>query len=89
MGLTLTNPMTIVAFIAMFAGAGIGGGSVLSALTLVAGVALGSALWWLVLAGSLSAIRHRLPGHVIRLINMGCSVIFIGFGIVALVAAAR
>ncbi len=88
-GLTLTNPMTILAFIAMFAGAGIGGGGVLSALTLVAGVAFGSALWWLMLAGTLAAVRHRLPGQAVRLINVGSSAIIIGFGIVALIAAAR
>jgi threonine/homoserine/homoserine lactone efflux protein len=89
-GLTLTNPMTILAFVAMFAGAGISGGSnLLAALTLVAGVAVGSALWWLILAGSLAHVRHRLPAHVVRLINIVSSVIIIGFGIVALVAAER
>jgi threonine/homoserine/homoserine lactone efflux protein len=89
-GLTLTNPMTILAFIAMFAGAGIGGGSDLaSAMTLVAGVAVGSTMWWLMLAGALAHVRHRLPARAVRLINMGSSVIIIGFGIVALVAASR
>ena len=67
-GLTLTNPMTILAFIGMFAGVGIssGDGKLPSALALVLGVAIGSAAWWLFLAATVSRIRHRLPHGAVR-----------------------
>src|SRR5207247_6028026 len=49
--LTLTNPMTILSFVAIFAGIGVGGahGSYLSAMVVVLGVFLGSAIWWCLL----------------------------------------
>jgi threonine/homoserine/homoserine lactone efflux protein len=51
--LTMTNPMTIVAFTAIFAGLGLGtatGTDYVSAGGLVLGVFLGSSLWWVTLA---------------------------------------
>jgi threonine/homoserine/homoserine lactone efflux protein len=88
-GLTLTNPMTIVAFIGMFAGVGIspGEGRLVSALALVVGVGLGSAAWWLLLAYTVSRIRHRLPDGAMRFINIGSSTVIVAFGVAALIAA--
>jgi threonine/homoserine/homoserine lactone efflux protein len=88
-GLTLTNPMTILSFIGMFAGIGItsGGGKLGNAVTLVVGVGLGSALWWLFLSYITSRLRHRLSTGAVRAINLGSSLIIIGFGVTALVAA--
>jgi threonine/homoserine/homoserine lactone efflux protein len=88
-GLTLTNPMTIVAFIGMFAGVGIssGDGKLLSALALVLGVGLGSAAWWLLLAFSVSRVRHRLPDGAMRIINIGSSSVIVAFGVAAVIAA--
>jgi len=87
-GLTLTNPLTILSFVAMFAGVGISdeGGSVVGAIALVAGVAAGSSAWWLLLASIVSRIRHRLSKRSIRLINLGSNVIITGFGVVAFAA---
>jgi threonine/homoserine/homoserine lactone efflux protein len=52
--LTLTNPMTVLSFIAIFAGLGLSSvqESCLEAFTLVLGVLLGSAAWWLLLNAS-------------------------------------
>ena len=88
-GMTLTNPMTIIAFIGMFAGVGIsaGGADVPNALALVIGVALGSAAWWLFLAFTVSRIRHRLSPGAVQLINVGSSVIIVAFGMAAIIAA--
>src|SRR5947209_13358862 len=50
LGLTLSNPMTILSFGAIFAGLGFGAleaGSPVAAVALVAGVFGGSAAWWL------------------------------------------
>ena len=88
-GLTLTNPLTILAFIGMFAGIGVseGGANVASAVILVTGVAMGSAAWWLLLAGVISRIRHKLSTGAVQLINIGSSVIITGFGILAVAAS--
>lgn len=58
--LTLTNPLTILSFAAIFAGLGAGGsrpGSEREALLMIGGVFLGSLLWWCLLAGALSLLR--------------------------------
>lgn len=90
LGLTLTNPMTILTFIALFAGAGIADDAeVTSAIALVVGVAVGSSLWWLCLSGFVSRIRHRLSSRAIRIINLGSSIIIIGFGVIALISSVR
>jgi threonine/homoserine/homoserine lactone efflux protein len=87
-GLTLTNPATILSFLALFAGVGISanGNQTASAVALVTGVALGSALWWLSLTLVVSKVRHRLSSQAICLINIGSSVIITLFGLVALAA---
>jgi threonine/homoserine/homoserine lactone efflux protein len=88
-GLTLTNPMTILSFIGMFAGIGIssGGADVANAVALVIGVGLGSAAWWLFLASLTSRIRHRLSPGTLRWINIGSALIIVSFGVAALAAS--
>jgi threonine/homoserine/homoserine lactone efflux protein len=88
-GLTLTNPMTILAFIGMFAGIGIssGGADIPNALGLVLGVGIGSALWWLGLAFVVSRIRHRLSTSVVQAINVSSALIIVGFGVAAMITA--
>lgn len=59
--LTLANPMTILSFTAVFAGfLGNRGGEFGAAAQLVAGVFLGSALWWLLLSGGVGWFGARL-----------------------------
>lgn len=59
--LTITNPSTIISFLAVFAGFGLGlsGTNYYDASTTVIGVFLGSALWWLLLSYSVGAVRHK------------------------------
>ena len=61
--LTLTNPATILSFIAVFAGAGLGQAryGTGEALAIVAGVFAGSAAWWLLLSGFVERWRRRHP----------------------------
>ena len=49
LGLTLTNPMTILSFAALFVGLGVTGGDPAGATVLTLGVFAGSSLWWVVL----------------------------------------
>ncbi|HKP30154.1 MAG TPA: LysE family transporter [Gemmatimonadales bacterium] len=88
--LTVTNPMTILAFAAMFAGIGLGsgvegGGS--GVATLVAGVLAGSTAWWLMLSGAASIAGRRLTPSRLRWVNRASGLIIAVFGTVALVAA--
>jgi len=59
--LTLTNPMTIISFAAIFAGLGLAStsGNYVSAGVLVLGVFIGSALWWLILSGGVGVFREK------------------------------
>jgi threonine/homoserine/homoserine lactone efflux protein len=84
-GLTLTNPATILSFVAVFAGLGIAGaGSWREASVLVAGVFLGSALWWLLLSGGVSALRSRLDLSALRWVNRLSGAVLVAFGVAPL-----
>ncbi len=82
--LTLTNPMTIFSFMAVFAGLGLAAGSGdsnwISAVSLVAGVFLGSALWWLILSGVTSLLRVWINSQTLVWVNRIAGVILVGFG---------
>ncbi len=84
--LTLTNPMTILSFAAIFAGLGLGGtrGDYASAAMLVLGVFLGSAAWWLLLSGGVGALRAKFPATGLLWVNRVSGAIILGFAIVAL-----
>lgn len=86
--LTLTNPMTIIAFTAVFAGLGLGTvtGDYRQAGLTVAGVFTGSSLWWLLLSSAASRLRARLNGHGLRWVNIGSGTIVTGFGLAALIS---
>jgi threonine/homoserine/homoserine lactone efflux protein len=89
--LTLTNPMTIFSFAAVFAGFGLAGtkGSILSAGILIVGVFLGSALWWLFLVGIFSLYRKRFQSHELIWVNRITGVIIAGSGVLALASLMR
>ena len=71
LGLTLTNPPTILAFAAIFAGLGLAASAdYTGAALIVAGVFLGSAGWWLVLAGTAARLRGRIGPRLMRGINI-------------------
>jgi threonine/homoserine/homoserine lactone efflux protein len=83
--LTLANPATILSFVAVFAGLGIArAGSWREATVLVAGVFLGSALWWLMLSGVVGALRTRLDLTAVRCVNRVSGAVLMAFGVAAL-----
>lgn len=87
LALTLTNPMTILSFAAIFAGLGVtAAGRYSFATLLVAGVFCGSALWWLILSSTAGAFRQRLSLPGLRWVNRLSGRIIALFGIVALLA---
>ena len=86
--LTVANPQTVLTFVALFAGLGVVMGEDsgwADATTLVVGVFLGSALWWLILAGGVAgALRDRLNQTALRWINRGAGALIAGFGTIAI-----
>ena len=83
--LTLTNPTTILSFAAIFVGLGVGStNDALSAMLLVLGVFLGSALWWVVLSGTAGLFRAKLSAGGLRWVNRVSGTIIAAFGVLAL-----
>lgn len=86
--LTMTNPLTILSFTAIFAGLGIAGTnkSYLTATLVVTGVFCGSALWWVILTEGISLLRARFTPRWMLWLNRISGCIIAAFGIVALVS---
>lgn len=86
--LTLTNPMTIISFAAIFAGLGLATkeGNYLSAGFLVLGVFIGSALWWFVLSGGIGLFQKKLNNGGWPWINRISGTVIEGFGLLALLS---
>jgi threonine/homoserine/homoserine lactone efflux protein len=90
LGLTLTNPPTILAFAAIFAGLGLASTSDYAAAGLVvAGVFLGSASWWLVLVAAAGKLRRHMGPRLFRAINVVAGVSILGFAAWQIVALFR
>jgi threonine/homoserine/homoserine lactone efflux protein len=87
LGLTLTNPMTILSFAALFVGLGVTGGDAAGATLLTLGVFGGSALWWVVLTSLVGALRPRLTTTGLRRVNIASGLLIGGFAIAAIVSA--
>lgn len=85
--LTMTNPMTILSFAALFAGLGITGGGGPGAAVLVAGVFCGSAAWWLVLTSLVSAFRSRISLPMLTWVNRISGAVILAFAVVAIAGA--
>ncbi len=89
LALTITNPLTILSFVAIFAGAGLttaAGASTewAGAVWMVAGVLLGSAAWWFLLSGSVTLLRTHINATVLLWVNRAAGAILVLFGLVAL-----
>jgi threonine/homoserine/homoserine lactone efflux protein len=84
--LTITNPLTILSFAAIFAGLGLveTNGNYFSAAITVFGVFLGSASWWVLLSTSVSILRSRFTSTGLLWVNRISGLIILGFGFVTL-----
>ena len=86
--LTLSNPATILAFAAIFSG--ISSISTehnyFSAMILVVGVFLGSALWWLTLCTCMSSLGNKLALSNLQWINRISGMAIAVFGLIAVVS---
>jgi len=90
LGLTLTNPPTILAFAAIFAGLGLAANADYAAAALVVmGVFAGSAAWWLILAAGAGRLRGRIGPRLFRAVNVVAGVSILGFAAWQLAALFR
>ncbi len=85
--LALTNPVTIFAFVAVFAAFGLGHRLILlSACILVVGVLAGSCLWFLTLSFVATLFRKKLDSGGLRWVNKIAGILIILSGVAALVS---
>ena len=75
--------MTILSFVAIFAGVGIVNteGDYASALMLVSGVFIGSSLWWMLLSSGASFFQKKVDVQGLAWINKISGAIIVGFGL--------
>jgi threonine/homoserine/homoserine lactone efflux protein len=78
--LTLSNPATIFSFIAVFGtlGARL---QVSSPWTMIAGVLVGSALWWLLLSVLVGRLRSRFDARAQSWVNRSSALLLAGFAL--------
>jgi threonine/homoserine/homoserine lactone efflux protein len=88
LGLTMANPATIISFAALVATLGIAAGAGLVPPTLlVAGVFVGSATWWVALAGLGAGMRARFTPRVVRGISRFSGIAIAALGMLAIYSA--
>ena len=87
--LTLTNPMTILAFIAIYAALGLGETplEIIHGLLLVIGVFFGSCMWWLFLSSISSVIRKKMNERAFLVFNRISGFFIFSCGVIALITA--
>jgi len=80
LGLTLANPPTILAFVAIFAGLGLAANASYAAAALITlAVFIGSAGWWVLLAAFAGRLRARLGPRLLRGVNVVSGITILGF----------
>jgi threonine/homoserine/homoserine lactone efflux protein len=81
--LTVSNPITVFVFAAVFAGFGIVGteSKASSVLILILGVLIGASLWWFSVASIVSIFRQKIRLRKMLIINRIAGVLVIIFGL--------
>jgi threonine/homoserine/homoserine lactone efflux protein len=90
--LTIVNPATFLAFVAVFAGFGLFGAQPLGGLAnalIVAGVLVGSMSWWITLTVIASAVRRHAPLRIVAIVNTVLGLIVLVIGVAALLSFVR
>jgi len=84
--LTVTNPMTILSFVAAFAGLGLAdaNGNYVAACALVGGVFIGSTAWWLILSSISGLFRKKVTPSALVWVNRVSGAVILALALVAL-----
>jgi threonine/homoserine/homoserine lactone efflux protein len=84
--LTLTNPTTVLSFLAVLAMLGLGRQRLpWQTSSLVAGIFCGSMIWWTILVGAANLLRGRITDGAMRWMNRVAGIAIGGFGLVNVV----
>ena len=86
--LTIMNPITILSFVAVFAGLGLSdlSGNYISAILMVSGVILGSIGWWLILSNVINLFRAKFNPASLKIVNWISGGIMMVFAVIAFVS---
>jgi len=86
--LTISNPATILSFIAIYAGWHVPTlhGHYLSAALLMIGVFIGSGLWWVMLFTGLTLFRLNISHGFLGWVHRVSGVVIVGFGLTVLLS---
>lgn len=82
--LTIANPMTILSYVAIFAGIGFTGVDG-HPFKLVTGIFTGSMIWWLCLSEGVTFFRKKVNHNMMKWINRLAGALILIFGISALI----
>jgi threonine/homoserine/homoserine lactone efflux protein len=92
LAIALANPLTIIYFVTILPGFGMvaHGTTLIAAVPFIAGVFLGSVMWWIILCGSLGSVRSRLSSGNLQRINQvsGIMITVFGAGMIVLLLTA-
>jgi len=84
--LTLTNPTTVLSFMAVLAGLGLGSeGPGWHTMLLVGGIYCGSMLWWIVLTESVHRLRDRFDERAVCWMNRIGGIAIGAFGVLTFI----
>lgn len=86
--LTLSNPTTILSFIAVFGLLAGRSAAPASPLLMVLGVLIGSALWWVLLSALVGRVRHRFDARWQKIVNRLSALVLAAFAAWQLLALA-
>ncbi len=85
--LTLTNPLTVFTYIAIFAGASINVANNWGAIAITLAIFAGSMAWWLMLSGFVALTKAKIRPRHVGAISHVSGIILVGFGLYALSSA--
>ncbi|KKP29491.1 MAG: hypothetical protein UR12_C0007G0022 [candidate division TM6 bacterium GW2011_GWF2_30_66] len=86
--ITLTNPVTILLFMVIFAGLNLETEDMLSSSSLVTGVFFGAVIWWIFLSYVASILKSKLTsGNLLLWLNRISGVVIICFGVLIILRA--
>lgn len=85
--LTLSSPATIISYVAVFAALGSVSFESGGIFVMVFGVFCGSLIWWLMLAGVVSKLQHKISARAMFWVKNSSGIILISFGLYAIFRA--
>lgn len=87
--LTLTNPLTALSLLGIYAALGINlsEGQISSMLSIATGIFIGSTAWWLLLSFGTSLIRKKISPSFTCLLNQICGIALLTFGLIVVFMA--